>query len=213
MAQPIVYGPTYSTYTRSVRLALEEKGVAYQLIDVDIIKGGGQDPKHLARQPWGKVPAFEHDGLSLYETAAITRYVDEAFAGPRLQPEGVRERARMNQMICILDSYVNGPLVQKLVIQRLVVPMLGGATDEAVVREALPQVEKGCGELARLMGGNAFLGGPAITLADIQAIPMFAYLSMCPEGAGVFAASPSMKAWWDRMAARTTVQKTAPKFG
>ena len=36
--------------------------------------------------PFGRMPAFEHDGFRLFETAAISRYVDEAFAGPALQP-------------------------------------------------------------------------------------------------------------------------------
>jgi glutathione S-transferase len=68
MAAPVVYGPAYSTYTRTARLALEEKGVDYKLEEVDILSGAAQSPAHLARQPFGKVPAFEHDGFRLYET-------------------------------------------------------------------------------------------------------------------------------------------------
>jgi glutathione S-transferase len=55
MSQPVVHGPAYSTYTRTVRLALEEKGAGYKLDEVDIRCGAGQDPAHLARQPFGKV--------------------------------------------------------------------------------------------------------------------------------------------------------------
>src|SRR5262249_12100896 len=86
MASPVVYGHAYSTYTRTARLVLEEKGIEYELEEVDILQGAGQSPAHLARQPFGKVPAFEHDGFRLYETIAITRYIDEAFPGPKLQP-------------------------------------------------------------------------------------------------------------------------------
>jgi glutathione S-transferase len=50
----------------------------------------------MARHRFGKIPAFEHAGFRLYETGAITRYVDEAFPGPRLQPDDPRDRARMN---------------------------------------------------------------------------------------------------------------------
>lgn len=93
MADPVLYGPNYSTYTRAARLALEEKGVAYDLEEVDFLKG--MPPEQLARHPFAKVPAFEHDGLALYEVCAITRYVDETFAGPALQSSDVRQRARM----------------------------------------------------------------------------------------------------------------------
>ena len=65
---------------RGCRLAMEEKGVDYDLIDVDILQG--MPPEQFKRHPFGKVPAFEHDGMALYETCAVERYVDEAFDGP-----------------------------------------------------------------------------------------------------------------------------------
>ena len=86
----VLYGPAYSTYTRTARLALEEKEVAYRLHEVDTLAGEGQKPEHLARHPWGKVPVLEHDGFSLFETVAVTRYVDEGFPGRSLQPADAR---------------------------------------------------------------------------------------------------------------------------
>jgi len=103
-SHPIVFGAPYSVYVRAVRLALEEKGVPYELVPVDIFAPGGPPPEHRERHPFGKIPALEHAGFRLYEAGAITRYVDEAFPGPRLQPEEPRSRARMNQIIGILDS-------------------------------------------------------------------------------------------------------------
>ena len=57
MADPILHGPDYSTYARTARLALEEKGVSYELDHVDFLQGG-MPAEQLARQPFGKVPAF-----------------------------------------------------------------------------------------------------------------------------------------------------------
>ena len=84
MAKPIVYGPSLSTYTRTVRVVLEEKGVEYELKPVNIMAGEAQGSEHTGRHPFGKVPAFEHDGFSLYETVAISRYIDRVFPGPSL---------------------------------------------------------------------------------------------------------------------------------
>jgi len=50
---------------------------------------------NLARQPFGKVPAFAHDGFALYETQAILHHVDEVFAGNGLQPSDAKRRARI----------------------------------------------------------------------------------------------------------------------
>src|SRR4051794_24067433 len=105
MTAVTLHGPAYSTYARTARLVLEEKGVPYELREVDLLAGATQQPAYLELQPFAKVPAFEHDGFRLYETAAIARYVDEAFPGPRLQPSDAKRRARMTQIIAIIDSY------------------------------------------------------------------------------------------------------------
>ena len=115
MTTPVVYGPRYSTNVRSTLLTLEEKGVAYDIDEVDIFAGQGQEPAHLARHPFGKVPAFEHEGLVLYETCAIMRYIDEAFQGPRLQMGGTPDEAAIEAAIphartcvTVLESLVAG---------------------------------------------------------------------------------------------------------
>jgi len=105
LQKPIVFGAPYSVYVRAVRLALEEKDIAYELVPVDVFAPGGPPAEHLLRHPFGKIPAFEHAGFRLYEAAAITRYIDEALPGPRLQPAHPRSRVRMTQLISILDSY------------------------------------------------------------------------------------------------------------
>jgi hypothetical protein len=62
--RPIVFGEPYSVYVRTVRLALEEKAVNYELVPVDVFASGGPPPEHKARHPFGKIPAFEHAGFS-----------------------------------------------------------------------------------------------------------------------------------------------------
>jgi glutathione S-transferase len=213
MADPVVYGPAYSTYARSVLLALEEKGVAYRLEEVDIFSGGAKTPEHLARQPFAKVPAFEHDGFRLYETCAIMRYVDEAFDGPSLQPADAKGRARMEQAISVIDSYAYPSLISGLVIQRMVTPMLGGECDEAVVTEALPQAATSVEALAGILGDDAYLAGDTMSLADLHAVPIFAYASNVPESAEMIAAQPAMARWWQTMSARDSVVKTEPSLG
>src|SRR5262245_65549124 len=97
MSQVIVYGAPYSVYVRSVRLTLIEKGVAHELVEVDVFAPGGPPAEHLERQPFGKIPAFEHDGFPLYEAGAIMRYVDDAFSGPAVEPAAPPGRAALNK--------------------------------------------------------------------------------------------------------------------
>ncbi len=212
MADPVVYGPGYSSYVRTARVALEEKGVAYRLEEFDFIQGGMPD-EHLKRQPFGKVPAFEHDGFALYETGAITRYVDEAFPGPALQPDNARDRARMTQIISLLDSYTYAPTVGSLVIQRLVVPMVGGEPDEAMIAEALPKVDKSMQVLEGLLGSQSFFVNDTLSLADVHLIPIYAYFSMTPESAAILENTPGLRRWWDGISARASVAATQPQLG
>jgi len=212
MAKPTLYGPGYSTYTRAARLAMEEKGVDYVLVEVDFI-GSGMTDEHLARQPFGKVPAFEHDGLMLYETQAIERYVDEAFDGPSLQPSTPADRARMTQIISIIDSYTYPRTVGDLVIQRLVQPMLGGAADESIIEAALPEVDKSMRELERMLGDQEYLAGRALSLADLHLAPIFAYFVDTPESKGILENKPNLNAWWQRVGSRASMTKTQPQLG
>jgi len=116
---PTVYGMPYSVYVRAVRLTLAEKGVPYRLVEVDVFAPGGPPQEHLARHPFGRMPAFEHGAVKLYESGAIERYVDEAFDGPRLQPDGPAARARMNQATSVLDSYAYRTLVWDIFVERV----------------------------------------------------------------------------------------------
>jgi glutathione S-transferase len=213
MAAPIVYGPTFSTYVRTVRLALEEKPASYELVDVAMMQGAHKQPEFLARNPFGKVPAFSHDGLDLYETDAIVRYIDQAIPGQDLQPLEAKPRARMNQIIGIVESFGYSCMITKLVMNRVVAPMIGGKPDEAAIKESLPSIELCLKEFERLMGNDKFLAGDKLSLADLFLIPVYDYLAQTPEGQEVLKPHGKIRAWWDLVKSRNSVITTVPKFG
>ena len=199
---PVVFGAPYSVYVQAVRLALEEKGVQYELIPIDIFAPGGVPPEHKVRHPFGKIPAFEHAGFSLYEAGAITRYVDEAFPGPRLQPDDSRGRARMNQIIGILDSYAYRTLVWDIYVERISRPASGGSSDVQRISAALPKAEVCLAALSKLIDVSPWLAGPAISLADLHAAPMFALFRLAPEGSRLLTEQSELGKWWDRVSSR-----------
>jgi glutathione S-transferase len=209
----VLHGPAYSTYTRTVRLVLEEKGVAYDLREVDTLAGEGQTPAHLARHPWGKVPVLEHDGFSLYETVAITRYVDEGFPGPALQPADAPGRARVAQVCAVLDHYGWSPMVITIFVQRVVVPMRGGKPDQGEIDEALPRAERALAAVEGLTDGGEFLIGGALSLADLHLVPILDYFARTEDGRAALSHHPRLSTWWERMEQRPSVAKTRPNLG
>src|SRR3954469_11932478 len=180
MARPIVYGPAGSTYVWSARLALAEKGVAHDLVDVPF--GAHREEPHLSRHPFGKGPAFEHDGFALYETQAILRYIDEGFPVAPLQPTDLHQFARMSQVMGIVDAYAWPAIAAGIVFNRLLAPRLGLPVDEAAITKALPQARLCLSEFARLMGEHPFMAGERISLADLMVVPLLSYLARVPEG-------------------------------
>ena len=212
MADVTVFGAAYSVYARSVRLALEEKRVPYRLEEVDVFGPGGAPADHLARHPFGRIPAFRHGDFALYETGAINRYVDEVFSGPPLQPRDVRLRARMNQVLSILDSYAYRTLVWDIFVERVRVPARGGSSDEARIAAALPKAEICLRALAELSADHAWFAGPELTLADLHAAPMFAYFTQAPEAEGLLRPHARLREWWERVSVRESMKRTQPRF-
>jgi glutathione S-transferase len=208
MSNPVLYGAPYSVYVRAVRLVLHEKGVPYRLEEIDVFAAGGVATDYLARHPFGRIPAFEHDGFRLYESGAISRYVDEAFPGPPLQPASPHARARMNQLLSILDSYVYRCLVWDIFVERVRAPAQGRAPDESRIAAALPRAATALAALADLIGDHAFLVGEAPSLADCHAAPMIVYGRMAPEGRTLIEAQPRLAAWWERVSARPSLAAT-----
>ncbi len=213
MAPPVIYGPAISTYVRTARLVCEEKGAAYELVDVDIMQGANKSPEHLARHPFGRVPAFEHDGFKLYETSAITRYLDAALPGPALTPAEPKGAARMQQAIAVVDSYAYGSMISAIVIQRVVMPMVGGVADETVIAAAIPTAETSLAAFEELLGGGHFLAGDGLSLADLHLAPVMAYFSATPEGQARLPSHPRLARWWGAVSSRPSMVKTQPPLG
>jgi glutathione S-transferase len=212
MSTPEIHGPNFSTYVRTVRLALIAKGADFHLHEVNILTGAHTEAAHLARNPFAKVPSFTHDGVTIYETAAITRYIDRAFPGISLQPTDPRTAARCDQVISIIDSFGYGCIIGKLVWQRLVTPMLGGTPDESVIEAAMPTVRICLAEFERLLAGGPYFGGADISLADLHLAPVFYYLMATPEGRDSVATVPGLSAWWDLVSTHPGMKATEPVF-
>jgi glutathione S-transferase len=201
MAKPRVYGAAYSVYVRIARLALAEKGVDYEHVPVDVFAAGGPPAWYLEHHPFGRIPAFEHDGFRLFETAAITRYIDEAFDGPALQPAKVRERATMTQIIGLLDAYGYRAMVWDVYVERVSKPKEGKPSDEALIAAGLEKSRTCLAALAKLKAAGDWLLGDRLTLADLHAAPMFGYFAMAPEGAAMIGEFPELAGWWRRVSA------------
>lgn len=212
MAGVALFGLERSVYTRIARLALEEKGVEYTLHEVEIFGPDGVPEAHRQRHPFSRIPVLRHGDFELYETAAITRDVDEAFDGPALQPSEPTQRARMTQIIGVLDAYAYQPMVWGVFVQRVRLPLQGQATDEVKVARSLDQSRVCLAALTRWAAFAPFLVSHTISLADLHAAPMLRYLALAAEGQALIEQQPALAPWLKTMLARPSLRRTATRY-
>jgi glutathione S-transferase len=200
-----LHGYHYSVYVRIARVVLAEKSVVHQHVDVDITRPRAD--AYLRLHPFGRVPTLVHDDLVVYETQAITRYVDEAFPGPALQPALPRQRARMSQIMSIVDSYVYWPMVRQFYGHRVFRPAYGVSFDEEEIRKGLEDSARGLMALESLIAPEGpVAGADTWSLADFHLAPMVAFFVSAPESAALQARHAKLSAWWDTIKRRPSVR-------
>jgi glutathione S-transferase len=204
-----LHGYQYSVYSWIARLALHEKGVAYTWSEVDPFADEVQ-PAYLALHPFKRVPALVHGTFSIFETGAITRYIDEGFQGPALQPSRLEERARAGQIISIADSYTYWPLVRQVFSHGVFRPRLGRPSDPSERARGLEKAPHVLDVLNGFASKRRFLASDTLSLADIHLAPMIAYFSMDQDGAALLSRYRQLSVWWSMMAQRPSVLETQP---
>ena len=203
----IVHGVPGSPYVRAALLTLEEKGAEYELAAMTL--GALKQQPHLSRHPFGRIPAFEHDGWMLYETQAIMRYVDAVVPGPRLQPEEPRAAARMNQLMGIADWYVMPQVSAPITRNRVVAPRFNRPVDEDAVIKAIPNARACIAEIGRLLDGHSWMAGDTLSLADLLLASHLSMFAQAPEGAQILQGHENLRGWLARIEARPSMQATS----
>lgn len=210
MTQAItLHGYRYSVYNRVARMALHEKGLKYDRVEVDPF-AADLPASYLDLHPFGRVPVFCHGDFVVYETAAITRYIDAAFDGPSLTPPEPKAIARMAQCISVIDSYGYWPMVRQVFSQAVYRPLEGEASSEEEIRKGLGAAHKVLAALERLAAGSLVLDGARITLADCHLAPMVDYFARAEEGAEALKTFPVLSRWWSHACGLRSFVETDP---
>lgn len=205
-----LFGLAPSSYTRTARLALAEKGVAYTFHEC-----GPHGPDILAVNPFGRLPALTDGDLALYETSAIVRYVDESFDGPPLVPGSIAERAICEQWVSAFNAYLYDAIVPRYIRAYFFPKGEGGQPDRAGIDATLAGIPAMLAILERGYDKQAWLAGEAISIADLFVMPVLAYLERMPEGPQLLAATPQIRRALAAMRARPSFLATEPagRFG
>ncbi|KAH6811144.1 glutathione S-transferase 7 [Perilla frutescens var. frutescens] len=202
-----VHGGIFSTATMRVMACLNEKSLEYEFVAVDLGSGDQKKGPFLSLNPFGQVPAFEDGDLKLFESRAITRYIAHAYAG-KGTPLVCKEPKEMaaEEVWAEVEAQRYEPPAAKLTWELGIKPIIGMATDEAVVAEQEAELAKVLDVYEARLAQSKYLGGAAFSLADLHHLPTLKYLMATPIKA-VFDARPLVTAWAADIMARPSWQK------
>jgi glutathione S-transferase len=101
------FGPTRAI---RARWTLQELGVGFEAVTVNLVKGEHTRPEFRSLNPAGKLPVLVDDDFVLTESVAIVVYLAEKYPRPRLLPDGARERADLNRWMLFTVTELEQPL-------------------------------------------------------------------------------------------------------
>ena len=213
MPQPLVlYSYLYSVYCWIVRLTLAEKQLSFAVSELNPFDKD-QNQARFERSPFGMVPVLTHGDFTLYESAAICRYIDLSFPDPALVPKEPMAAAQMVQAISIIDSYGYQPMIRQVFAHRVFRPTEGLEASEDEIARGLAASAPVLKALEALCGQGFARAGGQKTLADCHLAPMFGYFSQAEEGAKMVASHPKLAQWCAQLQDWQNFRETEPKVG
>ncbi|HST00470.1 MAG TPA: glutathione S-transferase family protein [Usitatibacter sp.] len=161
-----------SPYSWRVWLALEAKGIPYNLKVLSFDKKETTQPEFVALNPRHTVPTIVDDGYALWESLAILEYLDERFgSGPRLYPGDAKAKARVRRLMRELEDYLGKPI--DTVVEEYFWKE-NAAPDKEKVDAARASVMSELDYFAKELRGK-FIAGDEPCAADFVLYPMLGY--------------------------------------
>ena len=201
-----IIGAPQGNFVWACRIACGEKEVPYELVaafphtpDVDAI------------HPYGKIPAMRHGDVTLFESRAILYYIDHAFPGAPLAPRDPVGGAQVEQWISCVNTTIDPVLLRQYGGPGYFFPGTpDGSPNRAVIDAAVPKLPPHFDLLDRAVAKTGYLVGNALTLADINLIPLLYYMSKLPESGEMIKARSNLAGYVEKLLARKTIADTIP---
>ena len=211
MSDMTLWGFSGSTYVRTIKMLLaEKKFTQFKQVPLNVLKGDPREPEHLERHPFGKVPVLDHDGMRILETSAIARYLNDVLPGKSLVPATPKDRARMDMIVGLIDSYGYGALIGGVAAFHLFPDFVGGK-NEAMRKAGIANGRKVIELAMKAKGASPFIAGE-LSLADLYLAPVIFYVALTPDKDAVFDVE-GFADWWAKIQALPSFMDTQPDLG
>jgi glutathione S-transferase len=233
-----LYHGTTSVCAIKVRLALEEKGLAWTGEILDLRRGDQHRPEYLKLNPNGVVPTLVHDGRTVIESTLIIEYLDEAFPEPPLMPSDPYSRAVARLWMKKIDDTLHAAcsaITFAVAFRKEMQAKPAAELDahlaripDAAYRErqrlsiaqglAAPHVvqavrcyDKYIAQMEETLAGSPYLSGSSYSLADLAATP---YVNRAQRlgMSQLWAKRAHVEAWFERMRERPSFEVAVARW-
>ena len=191
-----------SNYHNKVRIALLEKGIAFE--EDDNVKPS-QNGEYLAKSPMGKVPYLEVNGTLLRESAVILEYLEDAFPQKPLLPKDPLERARVRELVTFIELHM------ELVVRPMYGSLGGGKPVSDERRQRVEKdIAKGVHALKAVAKFDPFIAGKDLTVADCAAfvhLPLVTLVTKTAFGRDFLEDLPQVKPYLKMLGERPAFAK------
>jgi GST-like protein len=163
-----------STNPEKVRLALEELGIPYERVHVNLSKGEHKTDAYRELHPRSKVPALEIDGNVLWESGAILNYLGQREA--RLWPTEGTTLAKALNLIFLESAAFQAP-AGVFFINRKILPSIGKSPDPKRMEAAQKKIDPVLRVLSEQLAESDYLLGD-FSLVDLAYAPSLPWLDL-----------------------------------
>jgi glutathione S-transferase len=199
-----LYSNRFAPSPRRVRMFAAEKGIALELVEVDIAAGSHRSPEYLDVNPAGEVPVLElEDGSRITQSLAICRWLEERQPEPALFGATPRERAAINECVDRLMFRVYVPMAH---VFRNTHPFWASRIEQVPAWGELQRRAVGA-ELAMLeaaLGDRGFMVGDRFSMADIVAYTSIDFGK--PSNVRLGDPHPNLRRWYEAINARASAR-------
>ena len=192
----VIWGRKNSVNVQKVLWCCEEIGLEYQRKDAGGAFGVVNTPEYLALNPNGLVPTIDDDGVVLWESNVVVRYLAAKHSAGRLWPDDLARRASADRWMDWQHTTF-WPAIRPLFMGLIRTPE--DKRDPRAIEESRLKTAEVLGILDRALSSQAFVAGDALTMGDIPlGCAIWRWMALPIERP----ARPSVQRWFDALALR-----------
>lgn len=197
-----LYTNIYSTFARRIEIAVREKHLEIERVEVDIAKRENRGEAYLALHPYGRVPTLVDGDFVLPESTPILEYLEAKHPTPALLPADARGRALVSMHIKLCDLELAAPNYTTVFSKRFV-PKDKWRLDD--MERAKKPTARHLAVLDKQLQGKEFLVGDSFTLAEVCYAPFTHFIDLLDVEV-----PSNVRRWADALAKRPSVAGTVP---